>query len=249
LEWFCKLSKEDPRVPASPYAVEFFNYTISEFHYQLNPLVSRMIDSNFADVSQQGAEIVTAYYLFYGFFRNELESCSVGTIPHRKGVAKTADALINDDRFTEQCRELLIPLFNDPDKEVREKTSFIFKDNFFDSPANISLALRFVQSKAFGENTFYIIDNLKDYKESLLPCHTIILEICNVITTTLLETSKDDQSQFYYDLEDIPPLLLRLYEQAQERMPDVANRCLDIWDELFEKRVGITRELTKSIEK
>lgn len=249
VEWFCELSKVDLRVPASPYAVEFFNYTIREFHGQLNPVVSSMINSKLADVSQQGAEIVTAYYLFYGLFRNEVESCRVGTMPQRKGVAKTAAAFINDDSYAELCRELLKLFFNDPAKEVREKTSFIFRDNFFVSPENVSLGIQFVQSKAFAEDAFHIIHNLKDYKESLLPCHTILLEICNVMTTTLLETSKDYQSRFYYDLEEIAALLLRLYEQAQETMPDVANRCLDIWDALFEKRVGITRELTKSIEK
>jgi len=70
-----------------------------------------------------------------------------------------------------------------------------------------------------------------------------------LIFTTLIETSTDNRSWWGYGINEIPSLLLRLYEQAQESNSEVANRCLDIWDELFEKRVGMTRELTKSIEK
>ncbi len=250
VEWFCELSKEDPRIPASPYAVDFFNYTIREFPDRFKPLILSMIGSSFADVSQQAAEMATAYHLFHGFLGDEVASCHVGTIPQRKGVAKAAADFIHDDRYAEQCRELLEPLFNDPEKEVRWEASHIFKDNFFRKQTNVSLAERFVQSKAFADNASYFVHHLKDYKDSLLLCRTIIFEICSVITNSQLEASRDYHSSISYTIrEEIPSLVLRLYEQAQESNQDVANRCLDIWDEFFVKRVGVTRELTKAIEK
>lgn len=249
VDWFCELSKEDARVLTSHYAVHFLNHTIHEFPAQLTPMISGMVRSSLAEVSQQGAETATAYFLFYGLFKEEVESCRVGTIPQRAGVAKVAVELMNEDEYAAQCRELIKTFFNDPDKEVREKISLKIRNNFFDLPENVSLALQFVKSKAFTDNAFHFIYDLKEYKDSLLPCHTVILEICKEITTTLLEESKDYQSIRGFEIREIPPLLLRLYEQTQESMPDVANRCLDMWDELFEKSIGITRELTKSIEK
>jgi hypothetical protein len=249
VEWFCELSMEDLRVPASPYAIKFFNYTVSGFSHRLTPLVSRMINSNFADVSQRGAELATAYHLFYGFFSDELVLCSTGSVPQRKGVAKIAAEKVHDERYAEKCRELLAPLFNVPEKEVRRESSHIFKDNFFKKQANISLAEQFIRSKAFADHAVHFIYRLKDHKDSFLPCYRIILEICKVMATTLLEESRDYQSAISYQIaREITPLLLRLYDEAQENNREVANRCLDIWDEFFEKRVGITRDLTKAIE-
>jgi hypothetical protein len=248
VNWFCTLSVEDTRIPASRYAVRFFNHTISEFHDQLRPILSQMVNSKRSDVSQQGAEVVTAYSLFYDIFEDELESCRGGKVPQRKGVAKAAASLIKDSEYTERCRELLQTLFNDPDEEVQNKAAGIFNDTFFDSPENISLAKLFLKSKAFTHNTFGIFRSLKKYKDSLIPYHDIILDICGELTTSLLESSRDFRTRMAGVISDISPLLLRLYEQAQEEMPDVADRCLDAWDLLFEKRVGITRDLTKSIE-
>jgi len=247
--WFCKLSKRDSRVPASHYAVRFFNATILEFYNQLKPIVLGMLTSSLEEVSTHGAELSTAYFLFHGLFEEEVESCRVGTAAQRKGVAKTAASFINDVRYAEKCQELLIPLLNDPDSEVREKTVFRPGNSFFSSPKSIALVKIIVQSKAFTDSSFNIIHSLRDYKGNLILCHSIILEICQVITTSLLEKSKDYQTGFPADLEEIPPLLLRLYEQANEGNSEVANKCLDAWDTLYEHRVGFTRSLTKSIEK
>jgi len=118
-----------------------------------------------------------------------------------------------------------------------------------DDEKGVDFAKHVIQSKAFTDSAFRLIYDLNNFKGSLIPCHPIILEICRVITTSLLESSKDYQSRFPYDLEQISPLLLRLYEQAIEENPGIANRCLDAWDTLYEHRVGFTRSLTQSIDK
>jgi hypothetical protein len=51
------------------------------------------------------------------------------------------------------------------------------------------------------------------------------------------------------DASKIPPLLLRLYEQAQDQNNvSILTNCLDAWDILFERRVGTTRDLTSAIQ-
>ena len=247
--WFCKLSKEDLRVPASKYAVDFFNHTILEFYDQLKPIALEMINASMEEVSTCGAELSTAYFLFHGLFEEEVELCRTGTAAQRKGVAKTAASFINDAKYTETCQKFLFPLLNDTDSEVRKETVFTFGDIFFSSSKGVDFAKHVIQSKAFTDSAFRLIYDLNNFKGSLISCHPIILEICRVITTSLLESSKDYQSRFPYELEQISPLLLRLYEQAIEKNSGIANRCLDAWDTLYEHRVGFTRSLTQSIDK
>lgn len=64
-----------------------------------------------------------------------------------------------------------------------------------------------------------------------------------------MEETRSYQSRLAFVVDDISSLLLRLYEQAQDTHIEIANKCLDTWDILFESRVGRTRELTKAIEK
>ena len=245
--WFCKACEQDERVSASPYAANFLSYTISKFSNQLCSVIYKMVNSTFPDVAEHGAKYATAYCLSYGLFTNEVELCSTGTIPQRKGVAHIAARFITDDKYSKKCQKLIEPFFNDPDKEVRTETASLFNDKFFNLPESYSLAVKFVKSKAFADDTFHFMHCLQNYKHSLLQYHEIIFAICNELSTTLLAASRDFQTSIVHGTRDISPLLLRLYEQAQGQKPDIACRCLDVWDVFFEKRVGITRELTKAI--
>jgi len=207
-----------------------------------------MVYSDRPDVANTGAEAVTAYYLFYGLFENEFNDCIVGSIPQRKGIAKIAVTFINEEKYAPRCREILGVFFNDPDKDVRNETSRMFRDKFFESPENLALAKSYINSKAFFDDSL-MLHLLEKHKESLVPYHEIILKICQTISTTLLEEARDVQTRTGYAINAISPLLLRLYEQTQESKPDIACRCLDAWDLLFEKRAGNTRVLTREIEK
>lgn len=41
---------------------------------------------------------------------------------------------------------------------------------------------------------------------------------------------------------------MRLYEQAEEAGDSqIVNRCLDAWDTMFERRVGVVHELARAI--
>lgn len=246
--WFCKAAKEDERISASRHAISFFNYTINKYTEQLTPLIQKMVYSDLPDVSNTGAEAVTAYHLFHGLFEDEFKDCIVGSVPLRKGVAKIAATFINEEKYASKCRELLVDFFDDCDEDVRNETSRMFGDKFFEFPENLTVAKLYINSKAFIDNSF-ILHLLEKHKESLVPYHDIILKFCQTISTTLLEEARDVQTRMGYVINAISPLLLRLYEQAQESKPDIAYRCLDAWDLLFEERVGNTRVLTKEIEK
>ncbi len=248
VSWFCQLSQEDDRVPASPYAMEFFNYTIREYSSQLKPIIFRMLNSPRPDVARQGAELATGYSLFHDLFWEEVELCRIGSLPQRKGGAKAATYLIREGKCAAKCRELLEVFFNDPEEEVRKETRSMFFDGFFDVEANISLAVLFVKSKAFVDYQYDILFELKGIKKSLLPYSGIILEICRVVSSTLPAETRNDQSQTGNLVRDISPLILRLYEQAHGKKNDVANSCLDAWDTFFEKRVGGVSELTRAMD-
>jgi len=91
---------------------------------------------------------------------------------------------------------------------------------------------------------------LKEFSGSLIHVAEAIFSVCEELSTTLKEKSRDISSPYPHAASEISSILLRLYEQAQgERNKQITDRCLDIWDILFEKRVGRAIELTSSIEK
>ena len=249
---FCKACESDLRVAASPRAVLFFNPTIESHFDQIAPIIRAMVQSPLDDVSQEGAEEVTARWLFYELFEEELGECRKGNIPQRKGIAQVATSFLNDEKYSKRCQELLLPLFHDPEKSVRAETLKMMRGNILPNglAKNSEFMKAYIKSEAFADDPSVIVYILKDYSGALIPLAEIIFTVCEVFSTTLKEKSREAGSQVPHTMSQVCSLLLRLYEQAMgANNIGICNNCMDIWDILFKSRVGMIRQLTAAIEK
>ena len=250
--WFCKACESDLRVAASPKAVLFFNPTIESHFDQMAPIIKAMMHSPLDEVSQEGAEEVTARWLFYEIFGEELGECRKGKIPQRKGIAQVAASFLNDEKYSKRCQELLLPLFYDPEKGVRAETLKMMYRNILPNrlAKNSEFMKAYIRSEAFADDPSVIVHNLKDFSGSLIPLANIIFTVCEVFSTTLREKSREAGSSVPYTMSQVCSLLLRLYEQAMgANNIEICNDCMDIWDMLFKSRVGMIQQLTSAIEK
>lgn len=82
--------------------------------------------------------------------------------------------------------------------------------------------------------------SIKDYGE-------LILELC----TELVAESTDSINKQWGLPGEISKLVMSLYDEcANSRSPrdiNYADKCLDIWDTMFEKQIGYTRELSHQL--
>ena len=248
--WFCEIVKDDVRIPASPYARQFFyGHTLLKYTEQMESILKKMLDSENTYVSKSAAKTITVYYLIYGMFKEEFESCYKGALHRRVGVANVAVELVVDARYNNQCGEVLRTLFNDDEKEVRDAVSRMFyRDKLLTLPENQALVIDYVKSKSFFDDFHGLFHCLKNHKESLVPFAEIILHTCNVLGIRVSEDTEIFRERLWNVPSELSSFLLTLYEQSQGTKTGLTNRCLDAWDILFEKRIGNTRELMKGID-
>lgn len=250
VRWFCEACKDDLRVAASPLALRFFYYTVLNHFDRVGPIIQQMVDSPLDEVAQRGASQVTARWFFHGFFETEFAKCCKGTVSQRKGVAKVSLSLLEDKKYDGKCQELLFQFMNDPDREVRDELRGIFRKNeLLNDPQYEPLIGKYIESRAFDDDPDLFILSLKEFPGSLISVAGAIFSVCEEFLVTLKKKTLDIGSRYPHTVLEAQSILLRLYEQAQgEPNPQIADRCLDIWDLFFEKRVSSTIELTKAIE-
>ena len=251
VRWFRATSKGDLRVAASPKATKIFNYIIPSHFKKVKGIIKKMVKWPLEDVAEEGARQVTARWLFHGFFKREFKKCKMGTIAQRKGVANVAVSFLDDEQYSEKCKKILRPFMNDSAREVRDEVSRIFtKKDVLDGARYAGFIRELIQSKAFADDSDYLIWQLKESAGNLLDVADVIFSICEELSTTLIEKTRNIASGFVTEPRQIAGILLRLYDQAEGKgNKTIANRCLDIWDTFFEKRVGRTMELTMAIER
>jgi hypothetical protein len=248
VEWFRVICCDDLRIAASPYAQRFFNYTIQEYLKELAPIIKNMSVAPFEDVSKAGASEITARWLSYGFFEEELKVCLTGTIPQRRGVADVAAHFLKDTEYSVKCQELLRPLLNDPEKEVRNELHAICHDVDINEQTKPFL-IEYIKSQSFREGAGYFVHWLKEKEGSIVFLADIILSLHEAFSLSFKKESENPGTYVSYTISESFSLLLRLYDQAtQERNADIVSRTLDVIDALYESRVGVITNLSKAIE-
>lgn len=250
VEWFVMACEEDLRVAASPRAAQFYNYTIPSHLDRIGPIIQKMVHSSRDDVAREGARQVTARWLYHSYFEDELYVCQRGKIPQRQGISDAASQLLHEFSYSQACKNLLSPLFNDPDKEVRDQCHRLFHRKELWNDATLKpFILEYIHSPAFTDHPEGLVSDMKDFTGSVLFLADPIFSMCDVFSSNLKDNTRDFQTSLPHNVFETVSFLLRLYDHAfAEGKTGIVNRCLDVWDTLLQNRVGIARDLTKAIE-
>ena len=246
---FLTACKDDLRVAACPYAVDYFNCCIQDYTQDLSSIIIDMMNSQLEEVAEAGAKEVCARWMFYDLFEHEYELCRTGRVSHRKGLAEVASFMVQKDEYANKCLELLSQFYCDEDETVRTTVRQAFYNNpeILQKECLHQTLLDFIKSKTFQDDPTGIIYTFEEYKGSLLPFAEHILAICEQFSGSLKKQAKDLSGGLAHDASMLSSIVLRLYEQGKNN-ECVSGKCLDMWDMLFENRIGYVREMMKSID-
>ena len=227
----------------------FFRYALHQHHGSLEPLLQRMAASPVPAASSMGAVWLTVQALHGQCAWESATELSLGTPAERKGVATAAAHNCADAVFAERCAALLGGLIDDPDEGVREEAvKFLLAPAVLRTPAGRGLAARFAASKKFARHSSWLAHAIRGCPDSLIPLTPVFEAVCDRGLATLVAPLGSEPRAFFA-MDEFVPLLLRLYEQAEQQADSsLRGKCLDWWDLLLEVRMGGSLQLTGDLD-
>ena len=76
---------------------------------------------------------------------------------------------------------------------------------------------KFIRSAAFMDDPTWLLLAYDGHPDSLIPHTDSLFAICEVLSGPLVERTRGFATDLGHDVTYVPPLLLRLYEQAQDQ--------------------------------
>jgi hypothetical protein len=236
VRWFQKAVEGDLRVVMSRYGLRFISHTIRTQFTTIATIIHSMLESDDAEIVSQGAEFVTGFWVFYGFFDEELQKCLSGTIDQKKGIVQFSIEHLESSETLEKCNVLLSQLIESDGEQLSEELSGMFRFDIMNHSSNIKLIQQYLRSDAFTDSSM-IVHRLKEYEGNLLGFSEIIFNLFDAFVNHK-NKGKDFSYRFSHDIEEAIELLIRLYEQSKDHDSLIFNKCLDTWDLLLEERIG-----------
>lgn len=161
-----------------------------------------------------------------------------------KYLVEIAIVYINQEKYSEIAKGLIKKVL-DLNIDIENVLSRIFYENLIDLERDKDFLIYIVKSHS-GKR---IVNSFAKYIEknarSIIDYGDIILDLSfNII----LNNSKSTQNYLRID-RVLSNLIIGLYDQCYQSKDDklryMAEQCLEIWDLMFEKRIGMARILTK----
>jgi hypothetical protein len=230
----------DDRVLAGMYVMDFLHRTWKEFAAQLAPVLARMVASSDAEAAELGAFWVTVGHIAGGVYSDLAASCLQGDPAQRKGAGNALALLAHEPEWRQAALPGIAGLFSDPEpRVVAEVIDPLRQPAFLKSPDGPALAAAFVESPAFASYPRDLFYGLAEHCESLVPYAPAIQRAVARFADQFAAAPERAINAW-----TLPPVLLRLYEQAEgPALKPVREACLDAWDLFLRGHLDLGRDL------
>ncbi|MED0773813.1 hypothetical protein [Bacillus siamensis] len=247
VQWFFQLANKDLRIAAHPYAYNLFYNLYKDYSRTIKELVLEMYNSKFEDVAKVGAKHIANMYVLYGSFGDILFKNINKSKEQKEGIVKVACDLIGYQEHHEKCKKIIVHFL---DEEKDDDLTFSYSQLLYKEKINIKedeeFILKLVTSKTTRRMVRRFVYFINENDIPIILFKEVIFGMCQNIIQNSQKEVKDVGSELYGIAQELSKLIAFLYDRTQGDF-EVNQRCLDMWDEMFENRIGTMRELTITI--
>lgn len=235
----CKDTSNNEALLKTRTVEKFLSYAMWSHLSQVKPILEKMLASPLLEVMRAGTRLTCLLGLYQAEGRYFLEVCKNGTEIQRLGLADVLVRQIEDEKCQDLCQTYLIQLFQDESAQVRARAAECFDHLKGDKLSNFPYLIeKFVDSLVFNEHYGELIRALEQ-TTAKLPDLTCL--VCEHLLTSAGGSVGDITTEVSYHVHTLSQLIIRIYEQTSS--PDIKKRCLDLLDQLLQKRVYALEEL------
>ncbi len=225
VDLFLELSDSDERLLATHYFDRFLHYAIHTHFKELQPTLSRMVESKFEDVATAGSRRACVASLSVDEAIPLARRCISGPESMRKAAAEVYARNIRYSACRAECEKMLGILFSDDDKDVRETASRCFIGFEGSELRDYSdLVKSYIESPAFEPDS-PLIRALRDTTANM---PSEILLACERYFDLVGGNAGDVSARASANSEAVITLVIRVYGKATT--DEVKSKCLDLID-------------------
>ena len=207
---------------------------------QIQSLLQLAFDSKDTLLVKNASCLITEIYLNKGDMESTVYS---GSGLQVEGICQMAINYLKVKNHEEKSKKIILNYLGKNDTNLEKILPQLFRDNLLDIKEDKDLILNLLTSEYRDKLYYYFLESLEK-QESISEYENIIFEtVCNIVS----KTNELKLEQFYYRRieEYLSRLMMQLYDKHMG--DDIADRCLDIIDQMFENEFGSSRTLIEEL--
>ena len=226
----------------------FFNSNNILFHlyHSYKEKVIKIVENCFESEDQElieiGGHTICEFYIHFKEFEKIVLSVEDKSEEQIKSILEMTILYLDISKYKEIAQKIILT-YKNTDIDLQFPLSKIFNKRYIDSIHDKEFLKELMESKVSRKLVRAFVDYLEENNNSIIFYKDIILQLCENILQMKLEDLRQE-----WGLEDhISKLIISLYDKTINTDKQIADKCMDLWDIMFEKQWRSVREISKKL--
>lgn len=245
MENIVQLYRKDIRNTAFHDSKRMFFLLYNNYKNEVLDIIQRCFNSEEDELIKVGSYVVTEMYIQKGEFKEVFSDVSKLTETQAKSILDMTTKYFEIEKFKEKAKKIIL-IFDEVEFDLEWPITRLLYDNVIDLKRDKEFLHQILKSKFSSKIIHAFNYYIENSAESIVYFSDVIFKLSFSIIGT---TDTDVQVVDTWGAEDeISKLIIGLYDETSgltdPKMMDIAEECLDIWDLMFEKQIGLARKLS-----
>ena len=215
------------------------------YHEQVLQTILKCYESDDKKLIRMGAHCLSEMYILKDEYMDILENIENMSEDQANGILDMAIVYFNKDEYNEKVKDMILK-FHNSELDIEAPISKLFYSDYINLNRDKEFLLKVMDSSISRRATYSFVTYLEQESISIVDYSDIILKMSYQIIM-----NRDSRDNYWGIDDEISKLVVGLYDETSESTVDeirkIADKCLDIWDLMFENNIGSIRSLSKEI--
>ena len=209
-------------------------------------IIEKCFESEDKQLVEMGGYAVCEFYIRHAEFERIMLSAEAKSEEQVKAILDMAVIYLEIDDYRETAKQIILT-YKNIDTDVEFPLSRMFYDKYVDAKRDREFLHEFMKAQVSRRTIYAFVNYLEESAISIVDYADIIIQLCENVLQMEVETLREQ-----WGIEDeISKLIISLYDETanSSRMTDkqIAGKCLDLWDIMFERQLGSVREVSRKL--
>ncbi|UDM71183.1 NACHT domain-containing protein [Vagococcus fluvialis] len=244
-ELIISLYEQDFRLAGMYQSKTLMFFLYPKYREQILQTILKCYESDDKGLIRVGAYCLSEMYILKDEYIEILSNIDNMSEDQANGVLDMAINYFDKDEFNEKIKDVILK-FKNSELDIEVPISKLFRSDYIDLNRDKEFLLKVMDSNMSRRTVHSFVMYLEQESVSIIDYSDIIIAMSYQIIMNR------DSCDNYWGIDDeISKLVVGLYDETSESSVDeikkIGDKCLDIWDLMFENNIGSIRSLSKEI--
>ncbi len=217
-----------------------------KYHERILKIIKECFESEDKELIKMGACCLSEMFILKNEFTDIMGNVDTMSEVQAESVLHMAIIYFNKDEFNLLAKNI-IRKFKTSTLDLEMPISRLFYDNLIDLERDKDFLIEIMSSGLSHRTSYAFVHYLEEESKSVVDYKDIILSM----SYHLIKDGCGRDEGIWGIEDEISKLVIGLYDEtASSPLPEIKNiakKCLDIWDLMFEKQIGPIRQLSQKL--